>query len=500
MNSKHAPIAPFLCMLTLVLSICLWIGTSHSTEVQADVITQPTAINQLFPDAALAEVMRGELGKTSVTDTVSQSELDQLTFISIVNDNIQSVEGLQYVNQLSFLGMPHNQISDLTPLKSLTGLESLYLEDNQISDLTPLKSLTGLEFLYLGVNQISDLTPLKSLTGLESLALDINQISDLTPLKSLTGLETLYLEDNQISDLTPLASLTGLEYLTLGVNQINDLSPLTSLTRLESLSLDDNQISDLTPLKSLTGLRYLTVTNQQIKETPVSYTPNLVLPNEVKDATGALIPPATISNNGTYVSPNLTWELPNYLAEVKYTFNQSVTIGQTSAPFTGTVTQPLQEVPVVYTVTLNVDGTETQEDVAVDALVPEPTEPTKEGYTFMGWFDAKTGGTQWDFATDKMPANDVTLYARFTKQSTPSVDPETPHQGSGTDTGSPTGQSQLDGNSSKRALTLVESEGTKTTSLALPKTGDEPQVFPIILGILCLGLASFLGFRRTHIK
>ncbi|MGC9268491.1 InlB B-repeat-containing protein, partial [Listeria ivanovii] len=49
-----------------------------------------------------------------------------------------------------------------------------------------------------------------------------------------------------------------------------------------------------------------------------------------------------------------------------------------------------------------------------DSLIPEPTSPTKEGYTFKGWYDAKTGGKKWDFTADKMPASNLTLYAQFT--------------------------------------------------------------------------------------
>ncbi|MBC8862754.1 InlB B-repeat-containing protein, partial [Escherichia coli] len=43
----------------------------------------------------------------------------------------------------------------------------------------------------------------------------------------------------------------------------------------------------------------------------------------------------------------------------------------------------------------------------------EPAKPVKEGYTFVGWFDAQTGGTKWNFSTDKMPTNDIDLYAQF---------------------------------------------------------------------------------------
>ncbi|WP_199484742.1 internalin N-terminal domain-containing protein, partial [Listeria seeligeri] len=58
----------FLAALLIVGSINLWVGTSHEMVVQADSIDQPTPINQIFPDSALAEVMRYQLGKSSVTD------------------------------------------------------------------------------------------------------------------------------------------------------------------------------------------------------------------------------------------------------------------------------------------------------------------------------------------------------------------------------------------------------------------------------------------------
>ncbi|EBF5159660.1 TPA: InlB B-repeat-containing protein [Listeria monocytogenes] len=66
-----------------------------------------------------------------------------------------------------------------------------------------------------------------------------------------------------------------------------------------------------------------------------------------------------------------------------------------------------------YTATFDKDGTTTTQTVNYDSLIQEPTAPTKDGYTFTGWYDAETGGTKWDFAANKMPAKNVTLYARF---------------------------------------------------------------------------------------
>lgn len=70
-----------------------------------------------------------------------------------------------------------------------------------------------------------------------------------------------------------------------------------------------------------------------------------------------------------------------------------------------------------YTATFNNDGTTTTQTVDYQEALTEPTEPTKDGYTFDGWCDAQTGGTKWNFATNKMPANNITLYARYSVKS-----------------------------------------------------------------------------------
>ncbi|MEB2464435.1 internalin N-terminal domain-containing protein [Listeria monocytogenes] len=81
----------FLCLLVLI-GIGLWMG--HGTKVQADTITQLATINELFSNDALAEVMREELGKTSVNETVSQNELGALTSLEVNSKDIKSIEGI----------------------------------------------------------------------------------------------------------------------------------------------------------------------------------------------------------------------------------------------------------------------------------------------------------------------------------------------------------------------------------------------------------------------
>ncbi|MCD2211614.1 leucine-rich repeat domain-containing protein [Listeria monocytogenes] len=423
--------------LTIIIGINVWIGTSGETEVKAANITQPTPINQVFPDANLAEVMKGTLQKPNVSTPVTQDELNAVEKVE-KGRNIASIEGVQYLNNLrvlrltgmdnsisdlrplsgltnlTILAMGNNQVNDLTPLSGLTNLKELSMNQNQINDINALSGLTSLVSMDLSENQITDISALSNLTNLQVLHMLLNEISDISPLSSLKNLTSLDLTGNQISDISSVSSLTNLVRLHLQGNQIKDVSSLSSLTDLELLDVINNQISDISSLKSLKNLIYLWAESQTIVNRPVNYQENLVLLNNNRDITGELVSPEGISNDGSYTSPHITWSLPDYKKQVSYTFsNGELEFGA----FSGTVIQPLIEAPVAYNVLFNVDGVETNETVELDSLLTSPTAPIKEGYTFIGWYDEKTGGTEWDFATDKMPAKDITLYAQFSKNS-----------------------------------------------------------------------------------
>ena len=69
--------------------------------------------------------------------------------------------------------------------------------------------------------------------------------------------------------------------------------------------------------------------------------------------------------------------------------------------------------PAPFTVIFDTQGgnyVEPQE-VAYGTLVAEPMEPERTGYTFDGWYREPECLTPWNFATDTMPAQAITLYA-----------------------------------------------------------------------------------------
>ncbi|TYU50452.1 InlB B-repeat-containing protein [Listeria monocytogenes] len=153
-----------------------------------------------------------------------------------------------------------------------------------------------------------------------------------------------------------------------------------------------------------------------------------------------------------------------------------------------------------YTVTLNGEAVTTQ-TVDYLGLLQEPTAPTKAGYTFDGWYDAETGGNKWDFATNKMPANDLALYASFTKNPVAPVDPVDPvnpiqpadpaHQDDPVDNILPATEK-----TNITAAVKPAKDPAKITkqSKELPKTGDQENILYLLIGLLLI--AGTFGYIK----
>ncbi|EAF9641423.1 BspA family leucine-rich repeat surface protein [Listeria monocytogenes] len=168
-----------------------------------------------------------------------------------------------------------------------------------------------------------------------------------------------------------------------------------------------------------------------------------------------------------------------------------------------------------YTVTFDIDGKKETQKVLFEDLINEPVAPKKEKHKFDGWHTSpKTKATKWDFSTMGMPANHLTLYAKFTKLS---------DSGSGTDLGgsgtpskpiSPVKPEQLgnkestsDFTSSTGSTKITSQENTMTASPTmsqggkLAKLGESSSLFLQGFGLLMLisGTVFFWKKRKkTH--
>ena len=101
--------------------------------------------------------------------------------------------------------------------------------------------------------------------------------------------------------------------------------------------------------------------------------------------------------------------------------------------------------------------------VAKNKMVSEPAAPTRDGYTFLGWYTAE--GEKWDFAKDVVTA-DMTLYAKWTKNA---VNPGGNGGSNGNAGGSGNGAGSGSGTSGQQSGGAV-SPGQKPVSSTTTKT------------------------------
>lgn len=101
--------------------------------------------------------------------------------------------------------------------------------------------------------------------------------------------------------------------------------------------------------------------------------------------------------------------------------------------------------------------------VAKNKMVSEPAAPTRDGYTFLGWYTAE--GEKWDFAKDVVTA-DMTLYAKWIKNA---VNPGGNGGSNGNAGGSGNGAGSGSGTSGQQSGGAV-SPGQKPVSSTATKT------------------------------
>lgn len=93
------------------------------------------------------------------------------------------------------------------------------------------------------------------------------------------------------------------------------------------------------------------------------------------------------------------------VAAILYRFCEKVVNGNGNTPETETFT-------VTFQYNYDNEGAYKTVEVKSGETVSEPSDPTRSGYTFNGWYTSATGGDEFDFSTPI--TQDVTLYASWT--------------------------------------------------------------------------------------
>ena len=220
----------------------------------------------LIKDEELEYAVRKAINKP--TGNLTEADLEKLKELTIVQDDINSLEGLQYATNLTSLSLVSTPLSDVSPIRNLTQLVSLDLSYNKIKDLEPLSQLVNLEELNLGQNRIEQIDALANLTKLKNLTLSNNNISKIDSLANLKKLETLSLDQNQIVDVDALGQLLMLKRLELASNQIEDI-PFEHLENMEYLYLDGNPLESIESLSNMPNLKVIYFNETKVEDISV---------------------------------------------------------------------------------------------------------------------------------------------------------------------------------------------------------------------------------------
>ena len=215
-----APTASGTMTVAVAADVATDAAENSNTVATSKTVTISIPVLVSIPDAALATLVRTELGLTA-NAAITTADMTRLTSLgggSARRLGISNLTGLEHATNLTSLTLPRNNISDLSPLENLTSLRSLSLSRNEVSNLTALQQLTELTSLGLKQNNIGDLSPLSGLMKLNTLVLKNNSFTDVSPLGDLvaedgtTNLVTLLLEHNSIANTT--ANATALQALS----------------------------------------------------------------------------------------------------------------------------------------------------------------------------------------------------------------------------------------------------------------------------------------------
>ena len=387
-------------------------------------------LNQLtsltIPDS-LTTIGTGELnvgtGAFSYNDLTSITFPDDMTTIGEFVFDANNLAGLNLPDSLRTIGKAafrRNQLTSLNLPDSLTTIGSYAFQVNPLTSLDFPESVTTIGDYAFGNNQLTSLNFPESLRTIGGSAFFTNQLTSLTIPSGVTKIDYSAFSNNPLTNVIILG--TG---LSLGDKVFdNSGGSAATITALAPSSAKDYATKSGNPFINLLAAG-------------VHFAPNGASAGEGVDTTvtvGDPIPadllttldykwstsadqPSEGSNWTAFTSGDLlgvpnstnTWYLHIRVAKDGYDSGFA-----RSEPFRAKT----------YTVTFDSQGgsaVASATDVSAGAKISEPTAPTREGYTFAGWYKEASGMTPWNFGTDTVSAN-VTLYAKWTAAP---VEPET---------------------------------------------------------------------------
>lgn len=190
--------------------------TSVMNQAPSIRLTEVVIDEMNFPDANFRALIQNY--DTDGNGALSDIEIAAVTTIDCTNQQIVSLQGIEYFTNLTHLDCSNNQLSNLD-VSWNTNLISLTCRNNQLSNLDVSRN-TALTHLDCLNNQLSNLDISRN-TALTYLDCRNNQLDNLVTGLGAT-LETFLCRNNQLRNLD-LSQYTAITYLDCSNNQLTNL-------------------------------------------------------------------------------------------------------------------------------------------------------------------------------------------------------------------------------------------------------------------------------------
>ena len=171
---------------------CFWLAAAVAVFAAAGC---DDGKGEMFPDPAFKACVEDRIAYAVSIGLWQKDDPDiynKVTMLECYGGGVKSIKGIEHMPNMDDLSIVDNQIESLEPLRTLTKLEFLKLNNNKIKDLEPLSGLKMLYNLYLADNYIEDISPLCALTQIRTVMLSGNCITDVNQFRELENCASEY--------------------------------------------------------------------------------------------------------------------------------------------------------------------------------------------------------------------------------------------------------------------------------------------------------------------
>jgi hypothetical protein len=159
-----------------------------------------------FDDTLLSHIAPADaqelcMGGNNITNFTGVGMFLNLTYLSIRNNILSSLEGIDSLVHLRELTVNNNKLTSFIGLENMVNLTQLIADNNQLTSIAGVESLTNLKILSINNNKLKSLDCIHYLINLEMLFVDNNNLTNFTDIEHLHMLVVLNIRGNRIKSL-----------------------------------------------------------------------------------------------------------------------------------------------------------------------------------------------------------------------------------------------------------------------------------------------------------